>query len=429
MPGTTRKYKSRKTQNILNSSLGRNSIIEKVIICMDVCTKRAGDLKEAAFDFKMGSLSKSVAEFCLDLFHEVNKIDPKKNIFSPMSISAALAMVFLGAKGNTAAQMEKVLLFNRASGSQEPMARPSSECGAEGTELEHHSESEYQPYSSLPKNYIDCTKELYGAIPQTADFKNATEAARQKINSWVESQTQGKIKELFIPGIIMTITVSVLVNAIYFKANWNYKFDKTKTVKRGFRLNQNDKKFVQLMYQQGRFKMAHVQEINAQILELPYNKKSLSMIILLPDDITDRDNGLKKIERTMTAEKLTLWTSSESLMERKMEVYLPRFKLEDMFNLKSSLKEMGMTDDFAELKADLSAISGTNSLYMSEAVHKTYVEVYEEGTEAAAAATGAVINQRSLPSSELFMADHPFFFFIRHNPINTILFFDKLCSP
>lgn len=123
----------------------------------------------------------------------------------------------------------------------------------------------------------------------------------------------------------------------------------------------------------------------------------------------------------MTAEKLALWTSSESLMERKVEVYLPRFKLEDMFNLKSSLKEMGMTDVFAELKADLSAISEIKSLNMSEAVHKAYVEVNEEGTEAAAA-TGAVINQRSLPSSELFMADHPFFFFIRHNPTNTILF-------
>ncbi|XP_025050995.1 serpin B11-like [Alligator sinensis] len=146
------------------------------------------------------------------------------------------------------------------------------------------------------------------------------------------------------------------------------------------------------------------------------------MIILLPDDITNRDNGLKKIERTMIAEKLALWTSSESLMERKVEVYLPRFKLEDMFNLKSSLKEMGMTDVFGELKADLSAISEIKSLYISEAVHKAYVEVNEEGTEAAAAATGAVINPRSLPSSELFMADHPFFFFIRHNPTNTILF-------
>ncbi|XP_019374080.1 PREDICTED: serpin B12-like [Gavialis gangeticus] len=425
----------------------------------------------------MGSLSKSVAEFCLDLFHEVNKTDPKKNIFfSPVSISVALAMVSLGAKGNTAAQMEKVLHFNRAAGSTEPMAGPCSECGAEGNALEHHSESEYQPYPSLPKpspsrcrlvggihrefhtllselkkldtsyilslantlflqidfpfqkNYIDCTKELYGAVLQTGDFKNATEAARQKINSWVETQTQGKIKELFVPGIITPVTVLVLVNAIYFKANWKYKFDKTKTVKRDFRLNQNDKKSVQMMYQQGKFKMAHIQEINAQILELPYNKTSLSMIILLPNDITDRANGLKKIERTMTAEKLALWTSSESLVERKMEVYLPRFKLEDMFYLKSTLKEMGMTDVFDELRADLSAISRKSHLYMSEAVHKAYVEVNEEGTEAAAA-TGAVINNRSLPSSEVFMADHPFFFFIRHNPTNTILFFGKLCSP
>lgn len=130
----------------------------------------------------------------------------------------------------------------------------------------------------------------------------------------------------------------------------------------------------------------------------------------------------------MTYENLMLWFSSEHMFETTVEVYLPRFKLEDTFNLNEVLKAMGMTDIFTESKADLSAMSSGESLVLSNIVHKAYVEVNEEGTTAAAA-TGATIVRRSLPLIEVFMADHPFLFFIRHNPTNAILFFGKFCSP
>lgn len=116
------------------------------------------------------------------------------------------------------------------------------------------------------------------------------------------------------------------------------------------------------------------------------------------------------------------------MFETRVEVYLPRFKLEGTFSLNEVLKEMGMTDIFTESKADLSAMSFTNTLMLSNVVHKTYVEVNEEGT-VASAATGAVAVARSLPLTEVFMADHPFLYFIRYNPTNTILFFGKFCSP
>ncbi|NXH24049.1 SPB10 protein, partial [Myiagra hebetior] len=191
----------------------------------------------------------------------------------------------------------------------------------------------------------------------------------------------------------------------------------------------NRTKPVQMMYQKGKFKLGYIEEVGAQILELPYAQKSLSMIILLPGDVTDGSvSGLEQIESTITYENLMLWASSENTFETTVEVYLPRFKLEGTFNLNEVLQEMGMTDIFTESKVDLSAMTFAKSLVLSNVVHKACVEINEEGT-VAAAGTGASIVRRSLPLTEVFMANHPFLFFIRHNPTNTIIFFGKLCSP
>ncbi|NXH55490.1 SPB11 protein, partial [Rhabdornis inornatus] len=191
----------------------------------------------------------------------------------------------------------------------------------------------------------------------------------------------------------------------------------------------NRKKPVQMMYQKGKFKLGYIEEVAAQILELPYAQKSLSMIILLPGDEADGSvGGLEQIESTITYENLMLWASSENMFETTVEVYLPRFKLEGTFNLNEVLQEMGMTDIFTESKVDLSAMTFAKSLVLSSVVHKAYVEVNEEGT-VAAAGTGASIVRRSLPLTEVFMANHSFLFFIRHNPTNAIIFFGKLCSP
>ncbi|XP_069709656.1 leukocyte elastase inhibitor-like isoform X1 [Phaenicophaeus curvirostris] len=418
--------------------------------------------------FMMASISRSITEFCLDLYNKLNRNAEDTNIvFSPMSISFALALVYLGAKNNTAAEIEKVLHVGEAEGRislgsdlervapemepEQSRKRRSSllQCNKEGDlnhkafqalllQLQNLGESYVltlannlfiQQGFELRQQFLMCAKELYGAVLQTVDFQHATEDARIKINTWVENETQGKIKELFPPGVIDTKALLVLANVIYFKASWKYKFEEQKTVQRDFKLNQNEKKPVQMMYQKGRFKLGYIEEISAQILELPYAQESLSMIILLPGDMADGStSGLEQIESTMTYENLILWASSEHMFETTVEVYLPRFKLEGTFNLNDVLQEMGMTDIFTESKADLSAMSFAKYLVLSSVVHKTYVEVNEEGT-VAAAGTGAVIVRRSLPLTEEFLADHPFLFFIRHNSTNTILFFGKLCSP
>ncbi|KAM7176602.1 serpin B5 [Macrochelys suwanniensis] len=467
-------FRHNKTRNIILS--GRFCSPSPTESCSELTysvDKKTRSRQEASCDFTMGSISQAITEMGLDLYNELNKNASNKNIFfSPMSISAGLVMVLLGARGNTANQMQIVLHLNRAAGSANLGTGPVPESGTTEAEPEHLNERQYHQLPHFPKpspsgcdlvggihkefqtllsqlknlnksyvlslanslfaqkgynfhqQYLECTKELYGAMLQTVDFGSATEAARQTINSWVESKTQGKIRELFVPGVIDSTAVLVLVNAIYFKANWEYKFEEKHTMPRVFRINQNESKSVQMMYQKDRFKIAHIQEMNAQILMLPYAGKSLNMIILLPDDIT----GLEQVERAMTYEKLTHWTSLESMREREVEVYLPRFKLEDTFELNLPLKEMGMIDVFKQSKADLSGMAPSRQLFLSKVVHKAYVEVNEEGT-LAAAATGSVVVNRSYPSGALFMADHPFLFFIQHNPTNTILFLGKLCYP
>ncbi|XP_033368002.1 serpin B11-like isoform X3 [Parus major] len=416
----------------------------------------------------MDSISRPVTEFCLDLYKKLNRSAEDTNIvFSPMSISVALALIHLGAKNNTAAQIEKVLHVRKAGGrmrlgydhesaaaEMEPEgsleSQPSfSECNKEG-DLNHKVFQELllqlqnlgdkyvltlannlfiQQGFELQQQFLMCSKELYGAMLETVNFHGAVEAARRKINAWVESETQGKIKELFAPGVIDVHALLVLVNVIYFKASWEHKFKEEKTVQRDFKLNQGRKKPVQMMYQKGKFKLGYLEEVGAQILELPYAQNSLSMIILLPGDVADGSvSGLEQIESRITYENLLLWASSENMFETTVEVYLPRFKLEATFNLNEVLQEMGMTDIFTESKVDLSAMTSAKSLVLSNVVHKAYVEVNEEGTEAAAG-TGASIVRRSLPLTEVFMANHPFLFFIRHNPTNAIVFFGKLCLP
>uniref|UniRef100_A0A8C4XYK7 Serpin family B member 11 n=1 Tax=Gopherus evgoodei TaxID=1825980 RepID=A0A8C4XYK7_9SAUR len=394
-------------------------------------------------DFTMGSISQAITEMGVDLYNELNKNAANKNIFiSPMSISTGLVMVLLGARGNTATQMQTVsvnktlvhaFIFYKLFFVKANIKRIHTEFQTLLSQLKKLNKSYVlslanslfaQKGYNFHQQYLECTKELYGAMLQTVDFENATEAARQKINSWVESKTQGKIRELFVSGVIDPTAVLVLVNAIYFKATWEYTFEEKYTMPKDFRINQNESKSVQMMYQKDRFKIAHIQEMNAQILMIPYAGKSLSMIILLPDDIT----GLEQIERAMTYEKLICWTSLESMRDREVEVYLPRFKLEDTFELNLPLQEMGMIDVFEESKADLSGMAPSRKLFLSKVVHKAYVEVNEEGT-LAAAATGSVVVNRSHLSGGLFMADHPFLFFIQHNPTNTILFLGKLCSP
>ncbi|KAJ8273816.1 hypothetical protein GJAV_G00105830 [Gymnothorax javanicus] len=282
-----------------------------------------------------------------------------------------------------------------------------------------------QSYNFVEK-FIEDTKKFYQAELETVDFKSSAEAARVNINSWVEKTTQEKIKDLLSKGMLDRLTRLVLVNAIYFKGDWDQKFDVTATKEVPFKLNKNESKPVQMMHQKAKFGFTFISEVNCQILEMPYIGKELSMLIFLPKDIEDDSTGLVQLESGLTYETFIDWTQPDMMGRGEMIVELPKFKMEDTYDLKEILISMGMEDAFSVSKSDFSGLSASSGLVLSKVVHKSFVEVNEEGTEAAAATAGNIELRCARPR---FIADHPFLFFIRHNRSQSILFCGRFCSP
>uniref|UniRef100_A0A8C3T9E3 Serpin B6 n=1 Tax=Chelydra serpentina TaxID=8475 RepID=A0A8C3T9E3_CHESE len=269
--------------------------------------------------------------------------------------------------------------------------------------------------------FIDSCQKFYHAKLEQLDFSRAAEDSRKHINFWVEEKTEGKIQNLLAQGVVDSMTKLVLVNAIYFKGNWATQFNKDCTVERQFKINKTESKPVQMMFKEAKFNMSYIADFQTKILDLSYVDNETSMIILLPDEIQDNSTEL-------TYEKLIEWINPETMDYREVEVFLPRFKLEETYDLKPVLRSMGMADAFDSYKVDLSGMSASNDLVLSEVVHKSFVEVNEKGTEAAAA---TVVVFRTLCARILpqFTADHPFLFFIRHNKTGNILFYGRFCSP
>uniref|UniRef100_A0A8C8SVR8 Serpin B10 n=1 Tax=Pelusios castaneus TaxID=367368 RepID=A0A8C8SVR8_9SAUR len=382
----------------------------------------------------MDSLSASNGSFTLDLFKKLNESFKDENIFfSPWSISTALAMTYVGARGNTATQMAEVGITNSL---QILSFSHTEDIHSEFQALISSINKPQNSYLLKTANrliyfkanflsfqgYVEFVKKYYHAEPQTVNFKNAAEQVRKEINSWVEKQTEGKIQNLLPEDAVDANTALVLVNAIYFKGKWEKRFLNENTTENPFRLSKTKTKPVQMMFLKDTFPMYYLETMKVQIAELPYVNNDLSMLILLPDDIDD-----KSTERELTYEKLSKWTSPEMMEKIKVEMFLPRFKLQESYNLKPTLISMGMQDAFNQRKANLTGMSQKNNLFVSQAFHKSFVEVNEEGTEAAAS-TGVVIEVRS-SNAVKFKADHPFLFFIRHNQSKSILFFGRFCSP
>ncbi|NXW44333.1 SPB10 protein, partial [Nyctiprogne leucopyga] len=409
----------------------------------------------------MELVSTSVGKFTVDLFNKLNETNKGKNIFfSPWSISSALSLTYLGAKGNTATEMAEVLHFAQAAGAEgsSSVARPSRGRPKRRKMDPEHKQAEdihsgfkllltainkprniyllksanriyvEKTFPLLPR-YLQLSKNYYKTEPQKVNFKTAPEQSRKEINTWVEKQTEGKIKNLLGSRDVLNTTKLVLVNAIYFKAEWEVKFQAGKTDLQPFRLSKNKTKPVKMMYMRDTFPVLIVETMNFKIIELPYVKRELSMFILLPDDIKDSTTGLEQLERELTYEKLSEWTDSKKMTETLVDLYLPKFTMEERYDLSDNLIAMGMHSAFSS-NADFSAMAEKGDVLISKVFHKSFVAVDEKGTEAAAA-TAVIVELTSAPISHVlkFKADHPFHFFIRHNKSKSILFFGRFCSP
>lgn len=378
----------------------------------------------------MASISASNTAFALDLLRTLSESNPAGNIFvSPLSISSALAMVYLGAKGDTAAQMAQALSFRAGEGVHADFQTLNGQINAPSASyiLRLANRLYGESTSNFLTEFIESTRKHYQADLKSVDFIGDSEACRAEINTWVEEQTENKIKELLKPGTVSTMTRLALVNAIYFKGNWMNKFDAANTKEMPFHVESDHSKPVQMMYQTKKLFYNYVPDLGLQILGLPYVDEELLMYILLPEDPSAGSNGVHQIESSLTQEKIDEWTDLGNMESVDVCVHLPKFKMEEDYELNEPLAKMGMADVFCSSKADLSGMNGEGGLFLSTVAHKAFVEVNEEGTEAAAATAGIV--SFCMFREEHFTADHPFLFFIKHKASNSILFLGKFMSP
>lgn len=376
----------------------------------------------------MASISTSNTAFALELLRTLSQANPAGNIFvSPLSISSALAMVYLGAKGDTAAQMAQALSFRPGEGVHADFQTLNSEINAPSASyiLRLANRLYGENTSNFLTEFIESTRKHYQADLKSVDFIGSSEDCRAEINTWVEEQTENKIKDLLKPGTVSSMTRLALVNAIYFKGNWMEKFDAAVTKEMPFNVERNETKPVQMMYQMKKLYYNYVPELGLQILGLPYVDEELSMYILLPEETSAGSKGVHEIENKLTQENLDEWTSNMEFVD--VHVHLPKFKLEEDYELNEPLARMGMTDVFCSAKADLSGMNGEGGLFLSTVAHKAFLEVNEEGTEAAAATAGIV--SFCMFREEHFTADHPFLFFIKHKATNSVLFLGRFISP
>jgi serpin B len=347
--------------------------------------------------------------------------------FSPESISTALAMAYAGARGDTASEMAKTLHFTLPQQHLNPaMGALLSDLNAvhDGYQLSVANALWAQQGYTFLDDFLQLLKTDYGAGLNQVDFKGATEAARLTINRWVEQKTQDKIKDLLQPGTLAPSTRLVLTNAIYFKGDWQTQFDKAQTRDEDFYPSQLQTKQVAFMHRADSF--SYFDGGTFQVLEIPYKSKELSLIVLLPKD----RSGLPALEQSLTASNTQQWLSQ--LVQRdKVIVALPKFKSTHPFELGATLGAMGMAQAFSG-SADFSGMTGKRDFAISEVIHKAYIDVNEEGTEAAAAtAVGfrALAMRGPVEQPPVFRADHPFIFLIRDNRSSSILFMGRMADP
>jgi serpin B len=371
---------------------------------------------------ELRAIAKSNNRFAFDLYSRLRRKDGNL-FFSPTSISTALAMTYAGAEGDTEKEMATVLRFTLPESEVHPAfasLMATLNAPKKDTELRIANRLWGQTgYGFLP-GFIATTGKQYGAELAEVDFLNGTEKSRQEINVWVERQTNDKITELLRQGAVSSSTRLVLTNAIYFNGKWRHEFRKKATTNAPFTVSATEKVDVPLMFQKESSKYGETGEL--QFLEMPYKGEDLSMLILLPKKV----DGLRALEKELTAGNLEKWTSS--MQRPDVETYLPQFKLTAEFQLNSVLAEMGMPSAFDPGKADFSGMNGQRDLFISAAIHKAFVDVNEEGTEAAAA-TAVVADATFTPEPAVFRADHPFVFMIRENRTGSILFMGRVTNP
>jgi len=355
---------------------------------------------------------------------------PGNLFFSPESISTAFGMAYAGARGETATEMTHVFHFTLPPDRLHPaMGALLDSINAAHTDYELHSADALwaQRDESFLDSYLRLMQADYGAGFHRVDFRANPEAVRTTINEWVEQQTHKRIQNLIGSGVLTPLTRLVLTNAIYFKGTWMAPFEKGETEESGeFHVSAGQTVKTPLMHRSGGYR--YYDGGSFQELELLYKSGELGMIVLLPKD----PSGLDALERQFTAANADQWLRKLEPADRVI-VTLPRFTMTRQMELSDTLSAMGMRDAFTGA-ADFSGMTGKPGFSISAAIHKAFIDVNEQGTEAAAAtATMMVGAAMRAPAPEpppiVFRADHPFLFLIRNTATNGILFMGRVDDP
>jgi serpin B len=349
--------------------------------------------------------------------------------YSPYSISTALAMTYAGAAGETEKQMSSALQFtlpqNQLHSAFDELALQlaSRGQGAQGTNGKGFSLNianalwGQQDYTIQPA-FLNILAQNYSAGMNLLDFMNSPEDSRVTINNWVSSQTNNRINDLLPQGSIDSLTRFVLTNAIYFDAAWQDPFSANKTQNGTFNLIDGSTVTVPMMSNEAGY--SYAKGTGYQAVELPYSGNEIAMDIIMPDA-----GKFTTFESAMTADKINGIIGS--LQNSFMTLTMPKFSFDSSFSLKSALSALGMPIAFDPNQADFSGITGNTDLHISDVVHKAFVAVDEEGTEAAAA-TGIVIGLAAMPQYSMTV-DQPFIFLIRDIKTGAILFVGRVMNP
>lgn len=370
--------------------------------------------------------------FTFDMYRKVTNTEENNIFFSPYSIFSAMAICYEGSQGITKEQIANVFYF--------PLDKTILKVSlgeivddlnteTDDYELKNANALWIQKDFAVKKQYISNVENYYSGNVENLDFVEEPEESKNTINNWVEEQTNDKIKDLIPDGAINKKTRLIITNAIYFNGKWQNEFDKEATKKDDFYPSGDEELLVDMMYTKQYF--SYGENSKAKIIELPYKGDNLCMYVVLPDknDINDFETDFSVGDY----EKL----KSDMDSEYEVKTWIPKFKFETKIELSSSLTEMGIVDAFDNDKANFSEISDeqiSERLKISKVIHQAFVDVQEEGTEAAAATAvimetcESVEEPKPVPIRE-FRADHPFMFFIEDKNTGCILFMGKVGSP
>ncbi len=366
--------------------------------------------------------------FAVDLYAQLAK-QPGNLFFSPESISTVFGMAYAGARGETSTEMAHVLHFTLPEDRLHPaMGALLAEMNAQhdGYELHVADALWAQQDANFEESYLRIVESDYGAGFHRVNFRISPESARATINAWIDKQTNDRIKDLIGPGVLNSATRLVLTNAIYFKGTWQDRFDSQATQKEEFHLSATQWVMTPMMHRSGGY--SYYDGGTFQALELPYQGDEISMVVLLPKET----GGLAALEQSFASGMAAGWIQKLEPVD-KVILTLPRFTMTQQFELSSALSAMGMAQAFTGA-ADFSGMTGKPEFSISAAIHKAYIDVNEEGTEAAAATSivmRATAMRREVPEPPpiVFRADHPFLFILLDTKSGSMLFLGRVADP